>query len=45
MRTRLTDTRLNLATCLPRPVFDSMLMRFPERRLEDGGEEFAETDD
>ncbi|MGD9933094.1 MAG: hypothetical protein AB7T37_05180, partial [Dehalococcoidia bacterium] len=33
------------ANCLPRPVFDSMLMRFPERRLEDGGEEFAETDD
>ena len=33
------------ANCLPRPVFDFMLMRFPERRLEDGGEEFAETDD
>lgn len=33
------------ANCLPRPVFDLMLMRFPARRLEDGGEEFAETDD
>ncbi|MCA9832283.1 MAG: hypothetical protein R3B97_04525 [Dehalococcoidia bacterium] len=33
------------ANCLPRTVFDFMLMRFPARRLDEGGEEFAETDD
>ncbi|MCA9862944.1 MAG: DNA polymerase III subunit [Thermomicrobiales bacterium] len=34
-----------LANCLARTVFDFMLMTFPERRLGEGGEEFAETDD